>query len=98
MVNKGRDKELDRDATEKKHRKTSSTNSNDIPPTKIPKEDVYVVSKLLALLIEHNLIVQQFIFYLVRSQVRGGRIQKTYDQQRFHTFSRNLRQNKENFC
>lgn len=46
MVNKGREKELDRDMSDtKKHRKAiTTTTSNDGPEIKLPKEDVYAVS------------------------------------------------------
>lgn len=42
MVNKTREKDLERDSlVDKRHRKTSS--SNDAPPIKILKEDLYAV-------------------------------------------------------
>lgn len=46
MVNKGREKEPDRDMSEaKKHRKAiSTTTPNEVPEIKLPKEDVYAVS------------------------------------------------------
>lgn len=46
MVNKGREKELDRDMSDvKKHRKAiSATAPSDVPEIKLPKEDVYAVS------------------------------------------------------
>lgn len=44
MVNKSRDKESDRESSDsKKHRKSNSSNSTDIP-TKLAKVDVYAVS------------------------------------------------------
>lgn len=44
MVNKNRDKESDRESSDsKKHRKTNSSNSIEIP-AKLAKVDVYAVS------------------------------------------------------
>lgn len=44
MVNKNRDKESDRESSDsKKHRKTNSSNSTEIP-AKLAKVDVYAVS------------------------------------------------------
>lgn len=47
MVNKGREKELERNMSDtKKHRKaiTTTVATNDVPEIRLPKEDVYAVS------------------------------------------------------
>ena len=61
MVNKGREKELDRDMSDvKKHRKAISTaaapeTKSEVPEIKLPKEDVYAVSVYSQVHSIHNL-------------------------------------------
>lgn len=45
MVNKSKEKESDRDSSDKKRRKSSSTAVGESSAIKMPREDVYAVSE-----------------------------------------------------
>lgn len=73
MVNKIREKDSDRDSLDKRHRKTSSSNSNDAPPIKILKEDIYAVRcfKLKFLKIIMKFVVFFFFIYKTKQKTAG---------------------------